>query len=171
MGNNCKSINLAFIMLLAIAYSFLMGCQAEQNEHSSSAMSERHDIVSERNLKQWLLLLRSEYKQGGMSAFVRYREKLCAASKSLEEEPYHEIAAMVLGLSDTVVTEKEWALADELRDLAASIEERPGHSMEAWKSLRNKVYSYSHGNGPVDKYATPTIIVQLYKTIACSESP
>lgn len=155
------------VLLLLLAIVLPLGCQPGKNTASSTETSERHGSAPERSLQHWIVLLSKGYREDGIPAFRRGKKELHSVSHDLQDDPHYDVVAMVLGLSDTPVTEKEAGLATDLRRLAASIEEHPGQSAEAWQSLRDKVYSYSYGNGPVDKDALPSSVVHLYETIAC----
>ena len=149
-----------------VAIVLPLGCQPGKNTASSTETSERHGSAPERSLQKWIVLLSKDYREGGIPAFRRGKKELQSVSHDLQDDPHYDIVAMVFGLSDTPVTEKEAHLASELCRLAASIEEHPGQSIEAWQSLRDKVYSYSYGNGPVDNDALPSKVVHLYQAIA-----
>lgn len=166
MASDSVTVSRPTVLLLLLAIVLPLGCRSGRNTAGSIDMSERHGSAPERSLQQWIVLLSKDYREGGIPAFRRGRRELQSVSRDLQDDPHYDIVAMVFGLSDTPVTEKEADLAIDLRRLAASIEEHPGQSAEAWQSLRDTVYSYSYGNGPVDKDALPSTVVHLYKTIA-----
>ena len=143
----------------------VIGCHSEDDDPKNTVATPS-DRPKPSDLQGWIADLEKAFVDGGIDSFHESRKQMQENAASLRDEPGYDVAAMVLRLEGTPVTDKEADLAAQLRELAKAIEERPGQSSSEWERLRDKVHSYSFGNGPIDKASVPAKLVDLYGSIA-----
>lgn len=166
MANRIVGTGKGIVVCAFIVYlGAFVGCQVDDGGPEKRAMDPKHGAKTQ-GLQNWIAQLHREYESGGIQAFLTSRDELRAIAVRFRSDPEYDVPAMVLGLSGTPVIEKEADLAAELRSLAVEIEKRPGRSAAEWRTLRDKVFSYSYGNGPEDATGVPAQLVRLYQRIA-----
>lgn len=118
------------------------------------------------NVLAWVGDLKAAYISGGIRGFDAAKNSMIANEGVLPDDLDHDTAAMVLGLGETGTIKKEAELTVQLRSLAKYIEAHPRRARAEYEQLRDKLFSYSFGNGPIDYESVPAKLADLYSLIA-----
>ncbi len=144
----------------------LCGCNSHKHDDDARATKDYQAMSLPKTLHDWVEYMQKEYAEGGIERFGKVRMLLTKNRHPYVGKSHYDDMAMVFRLGATSTTEKEVELTAELRNLAISIEANPGESTKEWVKLRDKLYSYSFGNGGVDPESLAVRIVSLYSLIA-----
>jgi len=167
---------LVWMRLRAKLYSYSFGNGPIDEDSVPARLAAGYEVIAKghsdsrvgttESISDWVDELRAIYLVDGMQGFHPTKAFMIAQQSALRTDPDYDLAAMVLRLGETAMTRKEADVAAELRALAKQIEANPNRSYEAWSSLHGKLFSYSFGNGPIDRESVPMQLAELYSLIA-----